>query len=195
MKALIICCLSLWLAACSSSAPTITYYQLNFQSAKPYASANNVLKMDAPSLMGHLSSRGIAMRLDEHRTVNANYHLWSSLPAEQLHQAGIILLQNQLSDFIVVATSQDMLNASDKPSYLVKLNLYKFNGRQDGNSEIAGAWQLFKDDKNRLTLLKSGQLEITEPLENDGYTALVASLDRNYTRFITALSKELNAAL
>jgi uncharacterized lipoprotein YmbA len=194
MKALIICCLSLWLAACSS-APTITYYQLNFQSAKPYASANNVLKMDAPSLMGHLSSRGIAMRLDEHRTVNANYHLWSSLPAEQLHQAGIILLQNQLSDFIVVATSQDMVNASDKPSYLVKLNLYKFNGRQDGNSEIAGAWQLFKDDKNRLTLLKSGQLEITEPLENDGYTALVASLDRNYTRFITALSKELNAAL
>ena len=194
MKTLLMCCLSLWLIGCSS-APAITYYQLDFQSAKPYQAANKLLKVDAPNLMGHLSSRGIAMRIDEHRTINANYHLWSSLPAEQLHQAGIILLQNQLTDFVVVATSQDMLNAIDKPSYLVKLNLYKFNGRQDGQSEIAGSWQLFKDDKNRLTLLKSGQLEMTEPLIDDGYSALVASLDKNYTNFINKLSEELKAAL
>jgi len=128
----------------------------------------------------YLNARGIAQRVDRHRTVNANWHLWASQPGSMLDHSALNQLEKHLPGWFVIGAEEPWLVENMKaPKKIVKLQftLERFNGGLENNAEIIGSWTLF-DSKDQLLMRQNFSQTVT--LKNDGYDGLTAALQTGW---------------
>ena len=174
--------ISLSISACATdSNRSISYY--HFDIAKSAAVEHTAfdkprLEVIPVSMPEHLNARGIAQRINKHKTVNANWHLWSSQPASMLDHSALNQLEKSLPQWFVVGAGEPWLADNQKsPQKIVKLQftLERFNGGLQSNAELIGSWTAF--DQNDQLLLRQNFSE-SVPLDTDGYEGLAAALQQ-----------------
>lgn len=183
------------LAACTISPQGLTYYQ--FESAtiadndQAPAIQPQLLVVEKPQLLGILSQQGIAMRYDGTRLKNANYHLWSDDPSTMLMNMAQLQLRDNQWTALTRYQFQPLSN-SNRPHYQLSWQLDKFNGTTDGTAEISGQWQLyFHYDASRSHLLAVVPFSHVNPIPDEGYGALVTSLQTTWSSVIDGAKPKL----
>ncbi len=143
----------------------------------------------------YLNARGIAQRIDQHRTVHANWHLWASQPSSMLDRSALNYFEINLPNWFVTGAEEAWLS-DNRPtlSDIVKLqfNLEHFNGGLDNNAELSGNWTLF-DEKNKILLRQNFSLSVV--LEKDGYSGLASALQKGWEQLCHDISIQLLATI
>ncbi|MBU2970544.1 membrane integrity-associated transporter subunit PqiC [Pseudoalteromonas sp. C2R02] len=146
------------------------------------------------TLPGSLNNRGIAMRVNQHRLQNANWHLWSTSPDEMLltnMASNLVFLQ---SDWLFLTQKGPVNQVKNDLHFEVKWYLNKFNGGLDNDAEISGLWQLYKHHGDgTMSLVKQQYFNETQALKEDGYIGLVSALESLWFKvnknFLEALNR------
>lgn len=197
MNRLTIIFIVLLLSACATgSKKTISYYYFDF--VKPASELQTdfekpQLEIKPVILPEYLNIRGMAQRIDQHRTVHANWHLWAAQPAKMLKTTTISYFENLLPQWLVVASDEPWLEANrNTHSTNIKLQfkLERFNGGLDNNAEISGHWTLF-DHSNRIIMRQNFTESIT--LQEDGYGGLATALQTGWQQICQHISWQIEA--
>lgn len=167
--------ISVLLAGCSSVTDTTqTLYLLphaEAQAPAPRALANRPLLVVRPvELAGYLNDNGIVYRVTDTQVVQAKHHQWAQNLSEQITQRVITDLRQKQSHYWPVPV-HNLLDQRHENK--LQLSLNQFNGTYQGNAELAGEWMLI--DANGKVIRRSA-VNISLPLQNDGYDALVSAL-------------------
>ncbi|MFS1984372.1 membrane integrity-associated transporter subunit PqiC [Vibrio breoganii] len=110
--------------------------------------AFNEVKVQMPS---YLQGPGIVYRLSETEIKVASHNVW----AGNLRS----MLVEQIGQYQMPTTSD---------AFRLTIQFERFNGAYTGNAELKGTWVLGD---------KSGSFDIEQPLDKDGYDALVTALN------------------
>ncbi|MEF1297023.1 PqiC family protein, partial [Vibrio parahaemolyticus] len=70
----------------------------------------------------------------------------------------------------------------------LQLSLNKFNGSYQGNAEIEGEWLLIDASGN---VVRSSQIKILMPLQDEGYDALVDALSAGLNQLTDEMAAQL----
>ena len=181
----------------SDSGKSISYYHFDIDKAATVSHttfSKPRLEIIPINLPEHLNARGIAQRVNQYRTVNANWHLWSSQPGTMLDRAALNQLEQHLPDWFVIGAEEPWLIENLKaPKKIVKLQfvLERFNGGLENNAEIVGSWTLF-DAQDQLLMRQNFSQTVT--LENNGYDALTAALQSGWEAVCTNVASEISAS-
>jgi uncharacterized lipoprotein YmbA len=192
-----VCVLFLLIASgcATNSEKTISYY--HFDIAKVEAIKHSSfdkprLEIMPVTMPEHLNVRGIAQRINKHRTVNANWHLWSSQPSTMLDRAALNQFEKNLPDWFVIGAEEPwLIDNQQAPEKIVKLQfkLERFNGGLSSNAELIGNWTILDQDEQ---LLMRQNFSETVALETDGYEGLTAALQQGWERICKNVALELN---
>ena len=186
--------ISLALSACATD-KSISYY--HFDITKSEAIAHTTFNKPRLEVMPvtipmHLNARGIAQRINKHKTVNANWHLWASQPGSMLDRSALNQLEKSLPQWFVIGAEEPWLTDNQhSPQKIVKLQfkLERFNGGLQNNAEIIGSWTAF--DQNDQLLIRRNFSE-SVPLDTDGYEGLAAALQRGWGNICLTVANQLN---
>ena len=144
----------LLLTACSHRAPQSTGDYL-LPSATQSSLENRRVRVD---LANYLDQGGVVLQLDAHRYHVARQHRWAEPLAQQLQRAlAAALLAQQWPD----------------QHYPLAVTVSAFHGDQHGQAIIRAGWHYQQEGK-----VQRGTFEWIEPLAEDGYSALVQTLDQ-----------------
>lgn len=187
----------LLVSGCSiDSAKTISYYHFDIQKTEAikHTSFDKPRLEIMPVVMPeYLNSRGIAQRINKYRTVNANWHLWSSQPSNMLDHATLNQLEKSLPLWLVVSADEPwLIDNQQAAGKIVKLQfkLERFNGGLNNNAELIGNWTIFDQGDQ---LLMRQNFSQTVALENDGYDALTAALQQGWENICKDVALQLES--
>ncbi|MDH4573312.1 hypothetical protein CUR86_13260 [Salinicola acroporae] len=130
-------------------------------------SANQQLSVSPVEVASYLDQEGIVMQTSDIELNAANQNLWAEELGHQLTRQLRQSLSAELPSVTVVSSAQGGAGAQR-----LSLSVDQFQGRYDGRAVVSGEWQLH--DGNRLVMQR--HFDVTRPLENDGYPALVRAL-------------------
>ena len=183
--------LLLW--ACSATtAPKTTSYllpSLPADTTVDYHPATPVILLAPVTLDSLLENRGIVYQTSATETIVARQHFWAQSLSTQLSNRLLAGLRRGQSVYWIVH-SNPQINTPAAARLLVSFR--RFNGSYEGNAQVAGEWTLLNGQGN---LLKSQPFSYQEPLDGDGYTALVDALSRATDRLVAELSGNLTGGL
>jgi len=181
----------------ANNGKSISYYHFDIEKAAVLMHtqfSKPRLEIIAIVMPDHLNARGIAQRVNRHRTVNANWHLWASQPGAMLDRSALNQLEKHLPQWFVIGAEEPWLIENSKtPEKIIKLQftLERFNGGLENNAEIIGSWTLF-DARNQL--LRRQNFSQTVALENDGYDSLTAALQTAWEKICANVASEISAS-
>lgn len=178
----------LGLGGCASPAAGPTSYMLPSSVAEQHHDSRLAIMVAPVRIAGHLDSEGIVMQLNDIEVYQARQHLWAEDIAQQLQQQLQQRLALALPQAQVVGKGQPL--QSNLPVRDIRVQVTRFQGQQDGDALAEGQWQLL-DGAGKL--LKQRRFSISEPLENDGYPALVRALGGAWEQLADTLAAELVA--
>ncbi|KIT56529.1 hypothetical protein H336_21025, partial [Vibrio parahaemolyticus EN9701072] len=121
-------------------------------------------------LASYLNDNSIVYRTSDTQIVQAKRHQWAQSISEQITQRVVAELRQKQSDYWPVEMN-NLLDQSGESK--LQLTLNKFNGSYQGNAEIEGEWLLIDASGN---IVRSSQIKILMPLQDEGYDALVDAL-------------------
>lgn len=187
MRQLLIPAVGLWLAACASE-PTPAYYALTLPDEAPparVASQGRRLLVQRVELPDYLMGPGIAFQQDDVQLVTASQARWAETLDRQLTLSLLEQLSRRLPDVELVEGA----GSGEAPQ--LWLSLSAFQGRHDGRALLAGRWRLVQGERT----LASGRFQRSEPLQDDGYPALVRALRQGWLAEVDQLAGELATRL
>lgn len=162
---------ALTLAGCAAQSTPATRYTLPEAAGQP-ANATTVsqqrqLAVSPVEVASYLDQEGIVMQTSDIELTAANQNLWAEELGQQLTRRLRQSLTDALPGITVLSAAQ-----SDVGAQRLTLNVEQFQGRYDGQAVASGEWQLH--DGNRL--VAQHHFDVTQPLNDDGYPALVRTL-------------------
>ena len=174
---------------------TISYY--NFDVAKSASVIHTSfdkprLEIIPVSMPEYLNNRGVAQRINRHRTINANWHLWASQPDTMLDMAALNQLEKNLPLWFVVSAEESwLIDNSQAPEKIVKLQfkLERFNGGLNNDAELVGNWTIF--DQNGQLMMRQNFSEYVT-LEKDGYEGLAAALQQGWEKICKEVAIQID---
>ncbi len=171
-----------------AAAPAVQQYrlpQLN-QPLPPPASAPSArrLRLHGITLARHLDVQGLIYQTSDVLINEAHAHRWAGLLDEQLNRTLRRLLATALPDWRVLRAGE--LGLGDQADYNLHVHLERFQGRHDGQAIVSGYW-LLRDANDRL--VDNGEFNLEQALQEDGYPALVRSLDQGWRHVAAALAE------
>ncbi len=177
------------LTGCGAKAPQTKSYLLEpvpIKANADYKASKPIIVLAPVGMDNLLGSKGIVYQTSLTEAVVAQQHLWAENISTQLSNRLLVgLRQGQNRYWLIQSTPQ--MNTPEVATLLV--NGQKFNGSYQGYAEVAGEWSLLDGQGE---LLKSQPFSFKEPLNSDGYTALVNALSKATDRLIAGLSHELS---
>lgn len=193
--ALLIALLTIATSGCVSSPTPISRYNL------PFGDSRNMALMDTPKhtvalppieIARYLRQDGILMQLSDIELRHADNHLWAEPLERQLDRTLRHRLEQALADTRVL---RGAAAASAPADYRLMVDIDRFQGRQDGKAVVSGEWAI--SDRGGVRVAHR-LFVVEEPLESDGYPALVRSLGRAWEQavneMIGVLEKRLGQA-
>lgn len=183
------CLLPLLLAGCAHT-PAPQYYALTLpgdKTAQTVVRQGPLLQVHAIDLPAYLSQPGIAYQEDDIRLSLANEARWADALDSQLTN----LLVGQLGQSLPGVQVLGPTEGGEAQGWILDVGLQAFQGRYDGQALIAGRWVLRGPAQQRY----SGSFSHREPLQSDGYPALVRSLRKGWLQQVEQLATQLQPAL
>ncbi len=178
---------SFWLVACAGSAGP-AYYALTLPGDAPAAQTvgqGPLLVVERVEVPEYLLGPGIAFQQDDVQLVTASQARWAESLDRQLSRSLLAQLAPALPGVELVEGPR----AGDAPRLWMTLSA--FQGRYDGQALLAGHWRLVRGERT----LASGSFQRREPLQADGYPALVRALRRGWLAEVDLLGSQLAAQL
>ncbi|EWM35843.1 hypothetical protein D043_3977 [Vibrio parahaemolyticus EKP-021] len=124
-------------------------------------------------------------RTSDTQIVQAKRHQWAQSISEQITQRVVAELRQKQSDYWPVEMN-NLLDQSGESK--LQLTLNKFNGSYQGNAEIEGEWLLIDASGN---VVRSSQVKILMPLQDEGYDALVDALSAGLNQLTDDMAAQL----
>ncbi len=162
--------LALPLTACVS-VPADTSRQYLLPGATQPPAANVTLPDLQLHLAAYLDQSGIVLQNGPVTVTAARQHRWADPLPAQLRRS----LRYHLSEDGVPAQGR------------LTVDVVQFQGSNDGHALVAGHWQF----ENHQGGEQSGQFQIRQPLNQDGYGALVKQLDAAWATVAQSISEQL----
>lgn len=169
------------LAGCAGQATQFHRYTLpsaDFEGVP----ASSTLPADAPAvavapvrLAGYLGSQGIIYQVSDIEVNEAQGHLWAEGIGAQLTRS----LRQTLETTLEQRRVQAQASTVEGRDLGVRVTLSQFQGRYDGLALVAGQYQLIESGGNPV---RQGAFQVAEPLDEDGYPALVRALSRGWQK-------------
>lgn len=169
--------------------PSTAYYTLppvQPEEALEYNSETlQSLVLEPIRMTRYLNSESIVMQLSDIEVQQARSHLW----AESLDRQ----LERRLQGYLSAALPQTRIlrdqRSAPGPGHLrLQLEVVDFQGRYDGTAVVSGNW-LITDNEGSVHARQAFQVE--QPLDEDGYPALVRSLAEAWETVAAELAEEL----
>ncbi|EOK5710736.1 PqiC family protein [Vibrio parahaemolyticus] len=136
-------------------------------------------------LASYLNDNSIVYRTSDTQIVQAKRHQWAQSISEQITQRVVAELRQKQSDYWPVEMN-NLLDQSGESK--LQLTLNKFNGSYQGNAEIEGEWLLIEASGN---IVRSSQIKILMPLQDEGYDALVDALSAGLNQLTDDIAAQL----
>ncbi|GHB10158.1 ABC-type transport auxiliary lipoprotein family protein [Salinicola rhizosphaerae] len=159
------------LTGCASQATPENRYTLPdvalSSTAETHPSQTRKLWLRPVQVASFLDQDGIVMQLSDIELTAANQNLWAEGLGDQLTRR---LRQSLMADL----PGATLVGGGQASSESLTVTVDRFQGRYDGQAVVSGEWQLH--DGNRLMLQQP--FDVTEPLPDDGYPALVRTLGK-----------------
>ncbi|KZN56951.1 PqiC family protein [Pseudoalteromonas luteoviolacea] len=181
---------ALILAGCSSNVDSHKYYKFTIDSndSKP---STSVIKprvyIDTISILGAANQQALIQYIDKSRVNIANFHYWAEHPEHMLAQATNTYLTNEGFNSIPLAFAGD-----DVEQYVtLKIVINEFAGHFSEGAILRGNWYLYQRNKRNKVLLNSSSFSLSNPLDNDGFDALVMAHRNNWQSLMTAITNNL----
>lgn len=183
--------MALLLAACSSAPTTSTQgYLLTGQASDAnhaYRQSQPLLAVPPVSLASLLTSNGIVYQTTENSVVVAQNNLWAEDLSGQLTQR---LFAGLRAARLPVWPVPSAAPVNDPIAYTLLLHIDQFNGSYTGNAQVTGTWTLLDGNGE---LVQSETFHYQQPLEEEGYPALVDALSVASDKLITDLTSLLGS--
>lgn len=163
------------LAGCAAQSTTATRYTLpetasqspSTTSRFSATSQQRQLAVTPVEVSSYLDQEGIVMQTSDIELTAANQNLWAEELGQQLTRRLRQSLTDALPGVTVLSAAQ-----SDAGAPRLTLNVEQFQGRYDGQAVASGEWQLHAGNR----LVAQHHFDVTQPLSDDGYPALVRTL-------------------
>ncbi|WP_407333386.1 membrane integrity-associated transporter subunit PqiC [Enterovibrio sp. 27052020O] len=190
MKTLVISVLALWLLSACSGSQSIernTYLLTSDSTSKTYTFNNKpLLRIPTVSVADILSGNGIVYQISDTETIAASNNLWAEGLSEQLTRLIIAGLREKQTRYWPVGASP---LSNTTPASTLWVSVEQFDGSYTGNATLSGEWAWLD---NNGTILFSETFRISEPLQQEGYVALVDALSLALDNLTTQLANKLN---
>ncbi|WP_240612327.1 PqiC family protein [Salinicola lusitanus] len=178
------------LAGCAAQSTPTNRYTLPEVESPPSSptssiSGNRQLSVSPVEVASYLDQEGIVMQTSDIELNAANQNLWAEELGHQLTRQLRQSLSAELPGVTVVSSAQGGAGAQR-----LSLSVDQFQGRYDGRAVASGEWQLH--DGNRLVMQR--HFDVTRPLENDGYPALVRALGAVWKEVARQVAASVRAA-
>lgn len=170
------------LSACASQVPETNYYLLRSDQNLPSSKLNpsRDFSVGTVDIAPYLNQLGLVMETGDGEMHVASQNLW----AEPVYDS----VRSYLLTEIALTKGQELLPAKlTQDTTVVNIRIDQLHGTVDGNAKILAYWWL-TDKDNVVAIYRFSE---TQPLEADGYTALVAA----EKILLAGLAKEVAASL
>lgn len=178
----LILAISLGVAACGTTPPSIRYYRLDAGVAVPQGASQPLqheLQLAPLRLASQLDSTNLVFELPGQELQFAEYHRWAGTLDDQLEQLTRDGLSARLPGWVMRDES-----GGDR----LEIRVQQFGGRHDGHAVLSGRWRLLgADGKVKLDRL----FHDARPLPADGYSALVGELSLGWGELLDQISREV----
>ncbi|WP_245392126.1 PqiC family protein [Salinicola halophyticus] len=144
------------------------------------------LAVSPVEVASYLDQEGIVMQTSDIELAAANQNLWAEELSHQLTRRLRQSLTANLPGMTVLSAAQ-----SGSDAQRLTLSVDQFQGRYDGQAVASGEWQLH--DGNRL--VAQHHFDVTQPLSDDGYPALVRTLGTVWDQVGQQVADEIRTAL
>lgn len=182
---------SFLVGGCASSPPS-TFYQLTPIVGQQATTAD---RGDSPLVIGvgpvrmpeYLDRPQIVVREAPNRLVLNEVHRWGGSLQDNL----LLVLTQNLS--LLLGTDQVLIYPWDdplRPDYQVRLELRRFDGTAGSDVELDARWSLTARESEPAA---KGRSLVREPVQGDGYSALVAAQSRALGRLSRDVEAEIRA--
>ncbi|WP_409307517.1 membrane integrity-associated transporter subunit PqiC [Pectobacterium sp. B1J-3] len=173
----------LLLSACSSS-PQKSYYQLPVipatETSHTAVSPSGQLWLEHVGVADYLGNQGVVYQTSDVQYAIASDNLWASPLDQQLQQALVTELGNNMAGWIVTTQPHGGEQA------VLNVTITAFHGRYDGKVVIRGEWVLSRADK----VIKR-PFNVVLPQTEDGYEALVKTLAQGWQQVGVAIAQSV----
>lgn len=184
MMKLIPLALALLLSACSGT-PQKIYYQLPTLGVTAPVSAGAAprqLWLEHVTVADYLAQNGVVYQTNDVRYVIGQNNLWASPLDQQLQQALVTNLSDELPGWVV--SSQPMNSDQD----VLNVTVNGFHGRYDGMVIVRGEWALSHQGK---LIKRTFNLQLKQG--EDGYDALVRALAQGWLQQAQAIAEQVRS--
>lgn len=181
------------LSGCVSSPTPVSRYTLPLSDARAEAlsgDAGHTVAVAPVSTARYLRHDGILMQLSDIELRHADNHLWAEPLERQLDRTLKYSLAQNLAGTQVLQARPGL--AIEESNYRLTVDIDRFQGRHDGKAVVGGEWGI-RNDQGRQVAHRRFQIE--EPLDSDGYPALVRSLSRAWQQAIAQMAEALETQL
>ncbi|MCC5827580.1 ABC-type transport auxiliary lipoprotein family protein [Alkalimonas sp.] len=175
----------LLIMACTQQSVQIQYYQFPYPEVLPQAEAathpERVLVLQGIQLAPFLQQRGIAFQQSETELTVARQHLWADDLATQLSRHLRLNLDAKYAGWQVQ-------QHPDKAAVQLHIQLDRMLGTADGYALLSGEYRLSRQQHS-----KRQRFLIQQPLQGDGYPALVQAMAEGWQQLSHDITQQLEA--
>ena len=190
MKTLFVITLVLLAGCTSKPTPDLERYLLRSDASNPFsASAPRAeIGLGSVQVAAYIDQPGIVVETADGSVTAARYNQW----AEPLRQSLRKFLANEIAAAAnqpVRASSYGETNWKRYTSKLIDVRIEQLHGTHAGEAILVAYWALI--DPTERTVVSEHEFVAKEPLDSDGYPALVAAQKRLLTRLAADIASVL----
>ncbi|RJE72230.1 hypothetical protein BGP78_19635 [Pseudoalteromonas sp. MSK9-3] len=180
----------LFVVGCTGSSNNgIEYYQFSTSAKVSNSLApDNTVLLKPIKIIGLSDQQAIAQIRTNHSVSIANFNYWSEHPKHMLYKSAQHILARALNNWQVIDAR---VGALQSPYFEVEIHVSDFAGHEEHGGVISGNWYIFYYHNDQKRLLKTQYFVASQPLQADGYPALVNALENSWTQVNMELKAEL----
>ncbi|MCG9760128.1 MULTISPECIES: PqiC family protein [Pseudoalteromonas] len=181
----------LFLTGCiTNPSQPVNYYQLEAQSIenKQNAELNQILLIDKVQLIELFDQQALVQYQPENKVNIANFHFWAQPPSDMLTW-NLVNSLNATNKTTVMKSDKFYRNTQEHQRLVVEIN--EFAGHFEKGAVMSGTWYLYQYKEGSYQLTQVQPFQFATALEQDGFSALVAAHQRNFSQLTTQISQQL----
>lgn len=182
---------ALYLSGCTQTVPSDSsqFYLLSSDSQANNKTASiHVIGLRPTTVAAYIDNPGIALQTSDNQIRIANHHLW----AEEPNLAISRVLHGELNNLLPTSrVDNGQLGRNSDWQYTLSTHIDQFHGTEEGLAIFSGYWRF--ESKNKVLI--NARFNLSSPLEQPGYTALVAQLRHLLAQLSADQAQQITQAL
>lgn len=168
----------------------VNYYQLEANSVADdkQTELSRVLLIDKVQLIELFDQQALVQYQPENKVNIANFHFWAQPPSDMLTW-NLVNALNASNKTTAIKSDKFYRNTQEHQRLVVEIN--EFAGHFEKGAVMSGTWYLYQYKEGSYQLTQVQPFQFATALEQDGFSALVAAHQRNFSQLTTQISQQL----